>query len=91
MNTNQLALRIAEETGLNKKEVRFLIDTTFETITEALKEGERVQINGFGSFFTRLRPARVYSGRFNAEGKETPEKIVAKFKVAKQLADSVSG
>ena len=58
MNKGQMADRLAARTGLNKAAARDAVDGVFETIGEALANGEEVRIAGFGSFGTRSRPAR---------------------------------
>ena len=58
MNKGQMADRLAARTGLNKAAARVAVDSVFETIGEALANGEEVRIAGFGSFGTRSRPAR---------------------------------
>jgi DNA-binding protein HU-beta len=60
-------------------------------VQNALSSGNNVQMIGFGTFAVEERPARV--GRNPATGKEIkiPAKKVVKFKVGKQLKDSVAG
>ena len=59
MNKRQMADRLAARTGPNKTAARDAVDGVFETIGEALANGEEVRIAGFGSFGTRSRPART--------------------------------
>ena len=59
MNKGQMADRLAARTGLNEAAARDAVDGVFETIGEALANGEEVRIAGFGSFGTRSRPART--------------------------------
>ena len=59
MNKNELILRIAEETTLPRKTVEIALNATFNQITQAMAEGERVQIVGFGSFETKTRAERI--------------------------------
>lgn len=65
MNKSELVDRLAEASGLNKKDARVAVDTLFATdprngvIANALESGEKVQITGFGTFELRQRKART--------------------------------
>ncbi len=58
MNKKQLAAKISQEIGSKKKEAEFIIDTLLNTITQALKEGKKVRLVGFGNFVVRTRASR---------------------------------
>jgi DNA-binding protein HU-beta len=66
-----------------------VLDATLETITGALKEGDKVTFTGFGTFERRHRQARV--GRNPQTGAEVkiPASNVPAFKAGKSLKDSV--
>lgn len=89
MNKNELILRIAEETALPRKTVEIALNATFNQITQAMAEGERVQIVGFGSFETKERAERI--GRNPRTGEEVPipSATVPVFKPGKALKDAV--
>lgn len=89
MNKNELILRIAEETTLPRKTVEIALNATFNQITQAMAERERVQIVGFGSFETKERAARL--GRNPRTGEEVPipSATVPVFKPGKALKDAV--
>ena len=59
MNKAALIAKIAEKTGLNKKQAEAAANAFTDTILEALKEGEKVQLIGFGTFEVKERAARV--------------------------------
>lgn len=90
MNTKDLVAKVAKESSLNQKEARVIVNLVFDSIMEAVKDGERVQFPGFGSFYRKFRPARVYNGRFNKDGQATPEKYVPKFSAGKGFKDLVA-
>jgi DNA-binding protein HU-beta len=50
--------RVAQKTGLNKREAGGAVDAVLETITETLKRGGEVQFTGFGKFSVSNRAAR---------------------------------
>ena len=58
MNKAQLINAVAAKSNLPKKDIDTIINATFDSIIESLKEGEKVQIVGFGRFEVRERPAR---------------------------------
>ena len=89
MNKQGLVEKVAEKTGLTKKDATAAVDTLFDSIQEALKDGEKVQVIGFGNFEVRERAAR--KGRNPQTGEEitiAASKSPA-FKAGKQLKDSV--
>ncbi len=76
--------------GLNKKQAAEAFDVIFDSITDHLKRGERVQINSFGSFSLSSRAAR--KGRNPATGQSIniPASKNARFKPAKDLKDTLN-
>ena len=88
-NKAELVDRVAKKTQLTKKDVSATVEALFETIQEALKAGEKVQVIGFGNFEVRKRAAR--KGRNPQTGKEIKIKAskVPAFKAGKALKDAV--
>ncbi|MCL6444788.1 MAG: HU family DNA-binding protein [Alicyclobacillus sp.] len=79
--------KVAEKTGLKKKDAELAVNSVFGVIEEALANGEKVQVIGFGTFETRTRSAR--SGR-NPQTGETiniPASTVPAFKPGNKLKD----
>ena len=87
MKKTELIAKVAEKTGLSKKDVNEVINTTIAMIEEALKNGEKVSFIGFGNFEVVTRAPRV--ARVPGTGKEVkiPETKSVKFKVGKQLKE----
>lgn len=50
MNRNELVASMAEKSGMSKKDAGSALDALIEAIQDALKDGEKVQLIGFGSF-----------------------------------------
>jgi len=75
---------------LSKKDAAKAVETVFSTITDALKEGGKVQLIGFGNFEVRERSAR--KGRNPQTGAEIdiPASKVPAFKPGKALKDAVN-
>ena len=90
MNKAQLIDAMAAESGLKKVEAKKALDAFMEATTNALKNGDRVALIGFGTFSVTERGSRT--GRNPQTGKEIqiPAKKFDKFKTASDLADAVS-
>ena len=58
MNKSELIREIANKAGITIKEATASFDAFLETLTESLKNGDRVQISGFGSYELKKKPAR---------------------------------
>ena len=59
MNKTELIAAVAEKADLSKKDAEAAITATVDAMTEALTQGEKVQLVGFGSFEVKTRAARV--------------------------------
>ena len=90
MNKTELVAAVAEKTGLSKKDSEKAVNAAFDSITEALAAGEKVQLVGFGAFEVKERNARVGRIPKTKETIEIPASRVASFKVGKALKDAVS-
>lgn len=84
MNKSDLIDVVAKNTK-TKKEAGETLDELFNAIKNALSNGDRVQIAGFGSFSVTDRKARVGRNPKTGESINIPAKKVAKFKAAKDL------
>ena len=90
MNKAELIDSVANEAKISKADAQRALDSTIESITKALKKGERVALIGFGSFSISKRAART--GRNPQTGKEIKiaAKKVAKFKAGAELSKAVN-
>ena len=90
MNKTELVANVAEKAGLSKKDAEKALSAVVESVEEALVEGDKVQLIGFGTFEVKDRAART--GRNPQTGKEI--KIAASrnpvFKAGKALKDAVN-
>ena len=87
MNKVTLIAKIAEKSGLNKKQAEMALAAFVDTVTEALKEDDKVQLMGFGTFEIKERSART--GRNPATGAtiESPASKIPAFKPGKGFRD----
>ena len=91
MTKTDLVNVVVAESGLKKKDVEAAISAVFSAITNALKDGDKVQLIGFGTFEVKDVAAR--EGR-NPQTGETIKIAASKkpaFSASKALKDSVNG
>ena len=68
-----------------KKDIDKFADIIIKEIKETLKRGERVELRGFGVFFTNIQKARISRNPKTGEKVNTPEKKTIHFKMSKDL------
>ena len=90
MNKAELVSAVAEKTGMSKKDSEKAVNAAFDTITEALAAGDKVQLVGFGGFEVKERGARIGRNPKTKEEIEIPASRVASFKVGKALKEAVT-
>lgn len=90
MNKADLVNSISEKTGLTKSKTNEVVDALVSSITESLKNGEKVTLVGFGTFATTKKEARKGRNPKTGETIEIPSKTVAKFKAGSELSKSVN-
>ena len=91
VNKGHLVDKMVETTGLNKKDVKAVVDGVFDHITEHLRQGDKVQVTGFGSFEVRERKARQGVNPSTGEKLDIAASKAPAFKAGKSLRDSVKG
>ena len=89
MNKTTLIAKIAEKSELNKKQAEAALNAFTDTITEALKAGDKVQLMGFGTFEIKERAARIGRNPATKENIEIPAKKIPTFKAGKGFKDEV--
>jgi DNA-binding protein HU-beta len=88
LNKMDLINKVAEKTGLKKKDAELAVNSVFETIEEALAGGDKVQVIGFGTFETRARSARSGRNPQTGETIEIPASTIPAFKPGNKLKES---
>lgn len=91
VNKSELITKVAEKTGFTKKDSEAAVNAFIASIEEALVEGDKVQLIGFGTFETKVRKAR--QGRNPRKPDETieiPASTAPVFKAGKALKDAVN-
>ena len=90
MNKTELVAAVAEKTGMSKKDSEKAVNAAFDSITEALAAGEKVQLVGFGAFEVKERNARVGRNPKTKEEIQIPASRVPVFKAGQALKDVVA-
>ena len=87
MNKVTLVAKIAEKSGLSKKQAELALGAFIDSVPEALKEGDKVQMMGFGTFEVKERAARTGRNPSTGETIEIPASKTPTFKAGKALRD----
>jgi len=89
MNKLELISTLKQKTGLTKAEAADVVQTFFDSLTQALVQGERVEIRGLCSFF--IKEYESYTGRNPKTGEKVtiPPKKLPFFKCGKELKERV--
>lgn len=91
MNKADLVNIMAASAGISNAQAAKALDGCLDGIANALKDGDKATLVGFGTFSVSHRPARTGRNPRTNEEIQIPAKTVAKFKPGKALADAVSG
>lgn len=90
MTKSELVEKIVERNSmLTRKESEMIINIVFDSMSEALQSGDKVEIRGFGSFTVRERGAREARNPKSGEIVDIPAKKVPFFKTGKELRERV--
>ena len=87
MNKVTLVAKIAEKSGLSKKQAELALGAFIDSVTEALKEGDKVQLMGFGTLEVKERAARTGRNPSTGATIEIPASKTPTFKAGKGLRD----
>lgn len=90
MNKTELIEKIAAGAGLSKTDAKKALDATTASIKDALVEGDKIQLVGFGTFSVNERPAREGINPATKAKIQIAAKKVAKFKAGAELSDAVN-
>jgi len=90
MNKAELINAVAAKTEVSKKEAEAVIAATLDAITTAMKEGDKVQLVGFGSFEVKSCAERIGRNPKTKEEIKIPASKIPTFKAGKALKDTVA-
>ena len=91
MIKSELVARIAAQNPhLYQRDIENIVNTILGSVVDAMKNGDRVELRGFGAFSVKSRPART--GRNPRTGEKVPvsEKFVPFFKTGKEMRERLN-
>lgn len=91
MNKTELINSVVEKSGLTKADATKAVNSVFGSIQDALANGDKVQLIGFGTFETRERAERTGRNPQTGEDMVIPAMRVPAFKAGKELKEAVKG
>jgi len=91
MIKSELIARLVEANPhLYQRDVERIVNTIFDEITNALADGNRVELRGFGAFSVKHRPKRIGRNPRTGDTVNVPEKHVPYFKTGKDLRERLN-
>lgn len=85
MTKAELVEIISLETGVSKKDTGLIVNLIMENIGQALVDGDKVEVRGFGSFKVKTRNSRLARNPRTGDGVAVPAKRVPFFKASNEL------
>ena len=89
MNKQELIRKISEDTNLTQKQASAALDSMLDAIMDAVKNHEKVQLVGFGTFEAKQRNDRIGRNPKTKEPVEIPASVAPVFKAGKVFKDAV--
>ena len=91
MTKSELINRVAERLPyLTRKDAEIIVNTIFDSMVDALVEGDRIEIRGFGSFKVKNRGDREGRNPKTGEAVRIPAKRMPFFKIGKELYERIN-
>src|SRR5438067_5274203 len=90
MTKAELVEEVARAAELTKKDSEVIVDEVFKNIIQALNQGEKIELRGFGSFRVRERGARRGRNPKTGAPVDIPAKRVPYFKPGKEMKELIN-
>jgi integration host factor subunit beta len=90
LNKIELVHELQTQTKLTQKEAADVVNLFFETITDSLENGDRVEIRGLCSFYVQEYGSYIGRNPKTGEHVQIPDKRLPFFKCGKDLRDRVN-
>lgn len=87
MTKADLVEKVSASAGISKAEAETVVNTVLNSIVDALKQGEKIELRGFGSFRRRMRRSRLGRNPKTGTKVDVPGKAVSYFKPGKELRE----
>jgi integration host factor subunit beta len=91
MNKVDLVQEVSRVLELPLKEGEFIIETILDSMVRSIRDGEKVEIRGFGSFRTRQRGPRIGRNPKSGVAVEVPAKKIPYFRPSRELKEGIQG
>ena len=89
MTKDELVAKAAQDAGIPKVKAAKVLESMMNSITKALKKGDKVSLVGFGTFSTVKRAAREGRNPQTNQKIKIPAATIPKFKPGKKLKEAV--
>ncbi|MBU2500537.1 integration host factor subunit beta [bacterium] len=90
MTKAELVEIISQETGVSKKDTGIIVNLIMENIGQALVQGDKVEVRGFGSFKVKTRNSRLARNPRTGDSVDVPAKRVPYFKASNDLKERLN-
>lgn len=90
MTKADLIEEVSRVVEFTRKESEVIVEAIFDSVVKALREGDKIEIRGFGSFRTRQRQGRIGRNPKTGARVDVPAKRIPYFKPSKELKDLVN-
>ncbi|MBA6408720.1 HU family DNA-binding protein [Pseudoalteromonas sp. 5Ae-yellow] len=90
MNKSDIIKEVAHRTGVSIEQAKLIVEATFNVIAEHIKDGDKVNLVGFGTFSSKARAARVGRNPKTGQRITISPKHVPVFTAGKTLKQSVA-
>jgi integration host factor subunit beta len=90
MTKADLIEEVSRVVEFTRKESEVIVEAIFDSVVKALREGDKIEIRGFGSFRTRQRMSRIGRNPKTGARVDVPAKRIPYFKPSKELKDLVN-
>ena len=89
MTKADLVKKVADATGIIRKDVALAVDAFLDAVKDSMEEGHHIEIRGFGTFKLKTRKARMGRNPKTDEKVQVPERIVPTFKFSRAFKEEV--
>ncbi len=89
MTKADLVRVVSAETGIIRKDVALAIDAFLEAVKDSMKEGEHIEIRGFGTYKLKVRKARIGRNPKTERKVDVPARVVPTFKFSRAFKDEI--
>lgn len=90
MTKADLIDEVSKSTDMTRKDSEVIVEAIFDSVVRSLREGDKIEIRGFGSFRTRQRQPRIGRNPKTGSRVDVPAKRIPFFKPSKELKDLVN-